>query len=257
MATGISFDENDLQTANILTAEISHENNPNKDAPMSPLAHSNRSNIPFVNYPSRSIRISGKIIGSSIADLDSRIDDFKAYFLGTDRNLDIDYDSGTRRYIATANAVSIDRPGGLSYANFSVEFICTRPFGRNTSSTDALSETGRTNAAYTDPHTFVGNAPFQLPIITITLTAVTGGTGFLSFSNNGNGQGITITGQTFANGDVIEIDCEEKTVKLNDELIDFMGAFPEFPPGDQSFSYSDGFTTRTFSINVDYYPYFL
>src|SRR4051812_12167506 len=118
MATNISFDSNSLQTANILTDTIGHEQIPNKIAQMFQLAHANQSAIPFVSYASKSIRVSGKVIGSSIADLDSKLDTFRGYFLGTDKNLDIDYNGPTRRYVATVNGITIDRPGGLAYANF-------------------------------------------------------------------------------------------------------------------------------------------
>lgn len=256
MSTNITFDGNDLQTASILTSSIQHASIPAKDMKLLSLAHANRSSIPYSNYPSRSIRISGKLVAASIAAMDALEDTFKGYFRGQDKNLDIDFNSGTRRYIATLSGLSIDRPGGLQFANFDAEFVCTEPFGRNTASTSALSADNRTSAAYTDEHTFLGTAPYQLPVITITIDAVTGGTGFLKFSNSGNGQGILITGQTFAAADVIIIDCVEKSVTLNGEDIDFIGAFPEFPPGTQSFSYTDGFTTRTFDIDVDYYPLF-
>ena len=257
MATSITFDSNDLQTANIITADISHASIPTKDLSLYALANSNKSVISNIDYPSKVIRVSGKIVGSSITDLDSRLDTFRSYFNGQEKNLDIGYNGSTRRYIATANSVNTDRPGGLQHADFSIEFICTEPFGRNTTATSALSANARTAASYTDTYVFVGTAPYQLPIVTITLSAVTGGTGFLSFSNSENGQGITITDQSFVNGDVIVISSEDKTVKLNGIDIDFMGAFPEFEIGSQDFSYTDGFTTRTFDYDVDYYPLYL
>lgn len=258
MATNITFDSNDLQTNNILTASIQHNSIPIKDAKMYSLAHANRSTIPHVNYPSRTVRISGKIIDTSVAGLEARLDTFKGYLRGTDKNLDIDFASTTRRYIATVNGSSIDQPGGLTYANFEVEFVCTEPFGRNTTSTKALDGNARTSASYTDSHTFLGTAPYQLPVITIVLTAVTGGDDHLMFSNDATGQAILILGQTFVNGDTIVIDCEEKSVTLNGTEIDFLGAFPEFEPGvSTDFTYTDGFTTRTFNIDVDYYPMWL
>ena len=257
MATGITFDSNSLQTSSILTANIEHESISEKDAKLYAMAHANSSKIPFVSYPSRKIKVSGKIIGSGVSNLDSLLDTFRSYFRGQDKNLDIDYAGSTRRYIATLNGLAIDRPGGLQYANFEAEFVCTQPFGRNTATTSALSAAGRTAAAYVDLHTFLGTAPYQLPVITITITAVTGGTGSVVFANSANSQGITITGQTFVAADIIEIDCINKTVKKNGALIDFVGAFPEFPPGSQSMTYSDGFTTRTFTISVTYYPMYL
>lgn len=263
MTGAISFDSNNLQTylatthVGILTNKIEHTNLPEKDAALMGLANTNASVIPYVGYPTKKITISGSIVGSTQADLDSRMDSFKAYFIGKDKNLDIAYGSTTRRYIATANSISIARQQLALFAVFTIEFICTQPFGRNTSATTALSASGRTSSSYTDAYTFVGSAPFQLPLITITYSAVTGGTGFVQFGNNTNGQSIMITDQTWAALDVLEIDVANRTVKKNGVEIDFLGAFPEFPPGSQTFSYSDGFTTRTFAITVTYYPMYL
>lgn len=257
MSTTITFDSNDLQTSSILTADIAHESIPEKDAKLYALAHANRSVIPFVSYPARKIKLSGQVIGTGISNLDSVLDTFRGYFRGKDKNLDIGYAGGTRRYIATLNALSIDRPGGLHFANFNAELVCTQPFGKATSATTALTANNRTLSGYTDAHTFLGTAPYQLPVITISIDSVTGGTGYMFFGNSANNQGITITGQTFVATDVIEIDCENKTVKLNGTEIDFLGAFPEFEPGAQSMSYSDGFTTRQFDITVTYYPLYL
>lgn len=259
MTGAVTFDSNSLQNFNratkvgILTNFIDHVNIPDKDAAMFALANTNASVIPYVGFPSKKIRIRGSIGGSTSADLDSRIDTFKSYFYGKDKNLDIEYNGTTRRYIATANNVSVERQQLGFFATFTIEFVCTQPFGRNTSATTALSAAGRTLSGYTDSYTFLGSAPFLLPLITITYSAVTDGASFVSFGNNGNGQGITITDQTWVASDVLEIDVANKTVKKNGIEIDFLGAFPEFAPGAQNFSYSDGFTARTFGITVTYY----
>jgi len=263
MTGAISFDSNSLQTfsratvVGILTNAIEHTNLPNKDAGLYGLANTDRSVIPYVGYPSKGISISGVIVGSTEANLDTRIDSFKQYFLGKDKNLDIEYNGTTRRYCATVNTISVIRSQTSLYATFQIEFICTLPFGKNTTATTALSASGRTAAGYTDSYTFLGSAPYQLPVITITYSAVTDGASFVSFGNNGNGQGITITDQTWAAADVLEIDVYNRTVKKNGVEIDFLGAFPEFAPGAQNFSYSDGFTARTFAITVSYYQMWL
>ena len=257
MATSISFDGNDLQTSTIITSEINHESIPQKDAKLYALAHANKSVIPFVSYPSRRIIVSGKVLASSISALDTALDTFRAYFRETDANLDIGYGGGTRRYTATVNGLTIDRPGGLQFANFTIEFLCTQPFGQATSTTSALSASARTSGSYTDAHTFVGTAPYQLPVWTITVNSITDGDNYMFVGNSANGQGITITGVTFAAADEVVIDCLNRTVKVNDVEVDFFGAFPEFEPGDQNLLYSDNFTARNIDIDVDYYPLYL
>lgn len=263
MNGALTFNTNSLQTYDpstrlgIITNKIRHTDIPDREVALFALANANESVIPYTGYPSRKVGIGGVIKGSSQADIDDRVDAFKAIFNGKDKDLDITYGSGTRRYIATANVVAIERDDKNYWAVFNIEFICSQPFGTNTAATTALSATGRTNSSYTDPHTFIGSAPYQLPVITITYTAVTGGAGHVTFANNSNGQGVTMTDQTFIAGDVLEIDTKNKTIKKNDIEIDFLGAFPEFEPGARSFTYSDGFTTRTFDITVMYNALYL
>ena len=219
--------------------------------PVQKIAHANRSSINKRNFPMKKIVITGKLEAASISALDTLRDTFLAYFLTKEGNLDIGYAGGTRRYIATVKSIDAPRPDGLNYLDFSVTFICTDPFGRATSTSSALSASARTLSAYTDNHTFVGTAPFLMPVWTITINTVVGGANYLSVGNASTGQKIAIIDQTFADGDVVVIDSYNKTVKLNNVDIDFLGGFPEFPPGAGTLTYSDNFTSRNFDIDVD------
>lgn len=251
-ATNLSFAGNSLQSANILTDKIDHFSIPQKIVNIYALSHANRSSIAYTGYPSKKIVVTGTIIDSSIAALDSRLDTFRAYFLNQDQNLDIDYNGSTRRYIATVNTLSIDRPGGLLYATFSIEFVCTQPFGQDTAATTALTATGRTSSSYSDAYTFLGTAPYQLPVVTVTFTALTGGTAkSVAIGNAGTGETITVT-RTWTASDVLVVDCLNQTVTVNGIAVDFTGAFPRFAPGSQSISYADTLTTRTFNITATY-----
>jgi hypothetical protein len=250
--TAISFDGHDLQTANIASQVIPHESGPDKTMEAFALAHANLSVIPFIDYPSKTIILAGEIVGSSITDLDSRIDSFKSYFNNAGANLDIGWAGSTRRYIATAKEPIINRDGGLAHANFTVVFMCTTPFGMDTSTTPIVNATGRTLSGYSDNFTVAASAPEQLPVITYTLTAFTGTNPLsVTFGNSANGQSLVIN-RTWTAGDVVVIDCGAKTVKINGVLFDASGAFPVFGSGAQTITYTDGFTTRTFNVNIVY-----
>ena len=254
MATSVSFASNSLQTANIIVSDVDHYGVPTKDVKIYPLAHANRSKIPYSSFPTKTIPVSGTIVGTSPADLDNQIDIFKSYLNGTEQNLDIGYNGSTRRYIATLNSCSIERPNGLVKAKFKIEFICSSPYGMNTTTTTALSAAGRTLNTYSDSYTFIGTAPYLAPIATITYSAITGTTGSVSWGNGGTGQQITVT-RTWATTDILVIDCGAKSVKVNGVDVNFTGAFPEFPPVVSSaMQYNDSFTTRTFGISVVYTP---
>ena len=255
----ISFNSNSLQTSNIVTNSIKHIGGPDVDALTSVLANANKSTIDGIYYPSKVITIGGSIIGSSVSDCETKVDTFKSYLAGkVNKNLDIGYGSGTRRYIVTPTKVSdLDQIGEVNHVEFTVEFTCSQPFGKATSESTILSDTGRTNSNYSDNYTFAGTAPIQLPVITITLNSVTDGdNNYITIGNNATGQQLIIN-RTFADDDVIEIDCYNKTVKVNNSEVDFTGSFPEFETGSQYLDYADGFTDRDFDIEAVYVPLYM
>lgn len=254
----LTFDSNDLQTYNpatrtgIVTNRIEHSDIPAQVAELMSLADTDGSVIPDINYPSRIVRIGGSIHGSSQADLDSRIDTFKGYFRGKNKNLDIAYGASTRRYIATKNTVSISRSNTALYATFSIEFICTNPFGLDTSNTTLISQSNYTSATLTATPTIGGTAPYQLPVITITIDALTGAGDYIQLSNDLLNQEMLLYGLGLTAGDVLVIDCVNREVTLNGDPIDYNGTFLVLEPGASSITYTDGFTTRTVDIGAVY-----
>jgi len=257
MATGIGFAGNSIQNpaGGITVVNVRHYGGPTKNQKIFPMANADRSSVSGdPNRPDKVIVVTGQLKASSIALLDALIDTFKGYFIDGEQNLDLDYNGGTRRYIAVAGEPDIQRDKGMTVADFTIIFTCTQPYGQNTTSTSALSQNGRTSHSYTDNHTFVGNAHLQLPVVTIVINSVTDGDGLLSFKNNTTGQGITVIGQTFEAADTLVIDCKNRSVKLNGVEVDYLGAFPGFPKGSQPMKYEDSFTAVNFDIDVDYYP---
>lgn len=263
MTGAVLFNTNSLQTfdyttrVGILTDNIDYASLPQKVVNMYALAHANASTIPFINYPSKSIKITGTIVGSTPSDLDARLDSFRAILSAKDKNLDITTNGVARRFTATVNTISITISQNKKYATFSIEFICIIPFGSDTSTTTALTAAGRTLNSYTDNYTFLGSAPVQLPKVTITLTAVSAtGSQQMYWGNSGTGQSIIIT-RNWTTGDVVVIDCDQRTVTVNGVPVDYAGAFPEFVPGGGSMIYGDTFNSRTMTENVVYYKRYL
>lgn len=260
MATNASYAGNALQTTTILTQDISHETAPDFAAQIYALAHQNASAIPFVSYPQRPLSIKGQIVDSTIPNVDADVDAFKAIFNTNGQPFLVDYNGGSlnRKYIAQPNKISIDRPIGLLHADFEVDFLCTIPFGMDTTTTSLINTTGLTVASDTWTPTFAGTAPYQWPVITITYTAIGGSpaASTVTFGNNSNGQQISVN-RTWTTGDVLVIDVSQlalngNPVTVNGLPVAFTGAFPEMPPGASSLAYSDGFSSRTFNITVVY-----
>lgn len=258
MDGGLLYNTNDLQTydpatrVGINTNVIRHTDIPDSVAELYIVANANDSEVPNNEYPSRKIVLGGTIHGSTQADLDNRIDAFKGYFGQRYKNLDIVYGSSTRRYVVMkANALGVDREDKALFATFSVELLC-KPFGIDTTATNILTEAAYTSATKTITPTIGGSAPFQLPVFTFTLTAITGAGDYIQITNNENGQEMLIYGLGLANGDVLVIDCVNYEVTLNGDEVDYNGAFLELEPGAADVTITDGFTTRTIAMNGEY-----
>lgn len=259
MDGALTYNSNSLQTydrsskVGINTNQIEHTDIPDSIAELYMKANASDSVVPDQEYPSKRIKLGGTIHGSTQADLDNRIDTFKGYFAQRNKNLDITYASGTRRYVVLkANSVGIDREDRALFATFSVELIA-KPFGNDITATDLWTpKTGFTTATFTETPTVGGSAPYQLPIFTITINALTGDGDYLLISNDNNNQEILLYELGLEAGDVIVIDCVNRTVTVDDVLVDYYGTFLELEPGANSITYTDGFTTRDVDVAGEY-----
>lgn len=253
----MTFNGNEIENANYIVTDIDHYSIPKKDIDIFALSYANKSAITTVDYPSKMIKVTGYIRCDDTYSLGAYIDIYKSYLSAKDANLDIDFNSTTRRYIATANKVDIKRSLSRNYATVAVDFICPEPFGVETSSTSFGTEANWTAATKTFQDAINGTAPIQYPIITITIDALTGTGDYIQISNNANGQEMLLYGLGFAASDVLVIDCFERTVTVNGVAVDYLGAFLELTLGENDITYADGFDTRTVDIDIDYYKRYL
>jgi hypothetical protein len=264
MSVNAAFAGNSLQTFDgnhgIILQDIQHAGKNAKRAESYALSHANQSAIPFVEYPNKPINLVGQIVGTSIIDCDAQIDTFNSLLSAQNANLDFDYNGVSlgRRYIGTFTNVDVQRPGGLAWANFTALFTSISPFGRDTTTTSLLSASGRTSASYSDSITVAGTAPFQLPVTTITYSAIGSApvSGTVTIGNDGTGQAINVT-RTWAATDVLIVDCIQNIVTVNGTPVNFTGAFPAFFVGSGILDYVDTFASRTFAVSSVYYKYYL
>lgn len=265
MNGNLVYNTNNLQTydpatrTGINTNVIRHTDMPEATGDVVALANASDSAAPTNEYPNRIVALGGTIHGSSQSDLDSRVDAFKAIFVKRDKDLDIVYAGAIRRYrVIKVNAAGIERQDKALFATFNIELIC-KPFGTDTTPTIIADVAGHTAATYTIEETIGGTAPYQLPIISITINALTGTGDYIQVSNDQNGQEIILTGLELAAGDVIIINPTpgERSVTLNGTEVDYNGTFIELEPGERSITISDGFTTRSIDILIQYYKRYM
>lgn len=253
------YNLNNLQTFDPVTQTginlnvINHTDSPEAIGEVVALANASDSVSPTNEHISKLIRLGGTVHGSTQADLDTRIDALKGIFARRDRDLDITYGSSVRRYrVLKANAVGVERQNKALFATFSIELIC-KPFGIDVASTVLVSALNQTTGSNTFTFTVEGTAPYQMPVITITIDAVTGAAGsYLQVSNDLNGQEIIITGVTFVAGDVVVINPILRSVTVAGIGVNYNGTFIELEPGENTITVTDGFTTRTRDTLIEY-----
>lgn len=257
--TSVKFNGTELQSANVIISSIEPYGGLQKSLNYLKLSRSNKSRKTNQVYPSRIIPCSGKIVGSSVADLKTQVDAFQALLdvpTGVAANLDIDIDQAGnyRRWVADPQELQLESGESLFSVNFSFGFICGDPFGRNVSSTNLINAAVVTTTGGSNAMTPGGTAPQQLPVFTLTLnsftTSATSNT--ITITNPATGQAISIT-RTWTAADVIVLDLFNQTVTVNGTAVDYQGPLTNmsWKPGAGTVSLSDDFSARNITLTVD------
>ena len=255
-ATNITYNSYDLQDSAIVASEIGDGSGFRRK--ISPQSKIRRAGVVVTDdtFETKIIPVMGTIFGTSLSNLDSLIDDFNAAMAVKDKNLDIDYEGGTRRYVATPRNFNIDRPIRGNWAKYRVDFLVTE-YGKDTSSSSLLTSNNNTTSGGTHAITVDGSAPEQYLTITIDLNTFTGAAiNTVTVGNNETGQAVSIS-RAWTGTDTLVIDVENQRVKVEGVEVDYSGAFPEFVAGPETISYDDDFTARNYNINATYFKRWL
>lgn len=254
----IAYNGTSLQTANIITQEIEHESIDGKKLDLQKLAARDGGKFLSANFEPRVIRLRGYLKYTTQALLEAGIDSFKQLLNSSTRNLDIGYASGTRRYNCDMARITLLREHyNVTFAEWEAEFVCHKtPFGKTIDTTSA--EYSHSSLA-TCWESFVAAGTYRpKPKIIITFTEVAG-VNSIKVRNATTGDWIEIPNVSgYANNDVIEIDCDNYTVTLNDVAWDYVGYFPTFEAGgnDLRISFTPGIHYKA-TVVVVYYPFYL
>ena len=248
----IAFDNVSLNNQPYQFAELDHEKSAPRETFMYDLARERGGVIVGDNYKPKEAVITGRITGADKNALEANIDSFKELMARFNKNLDLDYASGTRRYVATPTDVAIDRKYfHLSYVPFRVTFLVPSGVGEDITQTVSLQNdvtVSPCNGSIT-----VGGSAYPTPQIEITINSITTG---LDISFQCNGDKITLTNSLVAN-DVVVFDVQNKKVTLNGSEKDYTGVFPKFNVGLNNYIITTNSSARNMNIKIDYYKKWL
>lgn len=248
-----SFDGNDLATAVPgLTVLATNPYAPAKRGlTINTIARTNKAKTNSAFYNARIITLRVGITRATRALLETSIDTLMSILQGTAKDLLVKQSGGTRKYFSTYSDYVILVEGG-SYIEMQLLFTTDDHFGYDIADSLLLQVTNFTSAQRTDSITLGGSTRWQVPKILITWSALSGSTSnYVSVGNDATGQTCVVT-RIWSAGDVLEIDAFNQTVKVNGTEVAFTGAIPEWAPGAGYVTYSDNFTSRTFSNTMTY-----
>lgn len=249
----ISFNGNNLESAYLIVNRLNKSDAPNRSLQSEILSFQDGQTIVTDFWRSRTIVIGGMINASSESHLGTLLDTLKGDLSDKEKNLDVDYGGGTRRYVGTlASLTAPEQFYNITHLPYTAEFLC-QPFGKATSTT-TFSSLDITGASETDSITVVGSYKPQ-PIIQMTFDSAVGVTA-VSFENTTTGDTIEIA-ETVTTSDVLIIDTATSKVTLEGTQVDFDGPMPDFTTGINSFTIEVGSTSHQYDLSIQYSPTYL
>lgn len=229
---------------------------PEKQINTATLARRHGQKVISAFFSKKTILLEGYIDAPDRAAMEAARDTLMYRLLPQESNLDLVQAGLSRTYLVTVqNFAWTHIEGGK--ALFSIEFLASDPFGKDTSATALSFSNPRTEANYDHAITIGGSFDAEI-VLTVIVTSGTGLTTnkVITITNLATGEAISVTNDWTA-GDVLVIDVPNRQVTVNNTVIDYSGVFPLFAPGVQLLRYSDTFTTRSVSLSGSYYKRYL
>lgn len=234
MSTTITFDSVSLQDTNYTVKSVKHDSSPDREIEMLSIVRNIGGILVSEKYNYKTIIVTGIIKSTTQVGLETKIDELKELTSRREKNLDISYAGSTRRYIAYARRVTVERDHyHINYAPYEIEFVVPSGVGKDTIVTASVNAQSA-DPTYTGVASFLGSVKSK-PVITLTFGANWVNAFGISFENTDNNEIMVVNKQNavFANNKILEIDCENKTVKYDGAVsnLNFYRMFPAFEIG--------------------------
>lgn len=203
-------------------------------------------------FRQKTIVIEGIMKADNREDMEIAIDNLKRALGRPNKDLDIKVNGNIRR--AKATCINLDdifdrQHFHINFIPFSIVFRLVSGFSK---------EINRQTQSFENLTTWIteeivnSGTVRTYPVVSMTFNTATG-TNNISFWIADNV--ITIT-ETIANSDVLQIDCENKTVKINSTEVDFSGTFPILEAWTNSYTVTKNGTVD-YNLSISFFNNFL
>ena len=253
MYTLILFNSVDLTLlTDIYINNILLHSRPARAISISRLARADGAKLVNSQYGTKEIVLEGFISSTSRANYEVARDLLMKNLQAQEATLRFSQAGANRDYTATVENIIFNNTGG-GFGTFSIKFVCSTPFGFDTSDTTALNASSNTAATSTKTFSAIGGSYKVEPTITVEVSAISGGTGkYIKLTNPATGKYIKVT-RNWAVNDTFLVNCKTKTVTVEGVAVDYTGVFPTWDTADTQLQYDDDFTTsRTVLLTFTY-----
>ena len=232
MSTSVQFNGTDINNVVYISENTTHDSAPSRSISSFKIARRDGEKLVSAFWGSKEIDINGYIVGTSQADFESKADALKSLLANQASNLDILYNGITRRYIATATEVKINRDSdNIDWSPYSVKFLVPLGYGSDISEQKALeiddiiTTTSTWNVAFNGSY----NPKARHHIIINSLSNAD----VVRIKNLTTGAYIDVDLNGFSSGgDYLDIDEKNQTVLKNGiDPLNYRGVFPSAAPG--------------------------
>lgn len=159
-------------------------------------------------FVGNNITVRSILIGSSYADLVTKLVALSGYlYSDSDKTLSFDDESGKAWQAQHIDTVVVKKTYRFAYLD--LVFSCNDPFGYDTTAT-----TDNQTITVNDTTKVIANAGQHYAFPVVTITFVQAQTHIYVENDNISGNRFDVS-KTFEVDDVLEVDCKNKTVKLN------------------------------------------
>jgi len=244
----ITFDGTSLNSGNYITRKLTHDEATEKDLFAYNLTRERGAIIVNSDYKFKKIVLEGIVKGTSADDLEQNLDTFKATLAEQEKHLDIQYASGTRRYVATATQIVIIRDFyHLNYAPFTVELFIASGAGKDTTSTSYSTYSIDISSLEDATFSIGGTLPPPCTIELVFNAADTVTTTEVTI----NGDRITID-EVISADDILIIDTVNKKVTINGAEKDYTGRFPRLLIGTNTYLIDISSVSHEYDLQIQY-----
>lgn len=223
----IIYNSTELENTTYNAEFVKHESTPERELNIIPYIKQTGGILVNQRFPYKTIPLRGYIVGSSQSDLDGKIDTLKKLFNTSEKNLDVSWAGGTRRYVATPRNFMCDRNHyNVSSVNFSVDFVIPSGVGKATSVISTISSLNITATPYTNTAVDFSSGSSKIFPYKIQLAKQSGTIRGFKFQNTKTGDYFIVTRS--AGISTVEINSQDKSVTGTYD--NFIGDFVSFEP---------------------------